>query len=99
MDWLKEGDKNTKIFHHKASSKKKKNRICGIETDVGKWVAKAKEVEHEFYNYFTKLFTTSKPSHDQMTAALIGISPRVSEDMNELLEKLFSAEEVVEALN
>ena len=34
-----------------------------------------------------------------MSATLIGISSRVSEDMNELLEKLFSAEEVVEALN
>ena len=56
-------------------------------------------MEHEFCNYFTKLFTTSKPSHDQMAAALIGISPRITEDMNELLEKPFIAEEVVEALN
>ena len=63
-DWLKEGDKNTKFFHYKVSSKKKKNRIWGIETDAGKWVAKAEEVGHEFCNYFTKLFTTSKPSHD-----------------------------------
>ena len=34
-DWLKEGDKNTKFFHHKASNRKKKNRIWGIENSSG----------------------------------------------------------------
>ena len=34
-----------------------------------------------------------------MEAALKGITPRVSEDMNESLEKPFTVEEVTEALN
>ena len=84
-DWLKEGDKNTKFFHHKASTRKKKNRIWGIENSSGDWLKKAKDVEAEFDNYFTKLFTTTKPSQNQMDAALKGINPRVSAEMNESL--------------
>ncbi|KAH9782560.1 reverse transcriptase domain-containing protein [Citrus sinensis] len=98
-DWLKEGDKNTKFFHHKASNRKKKNRIWGIENSSGDWLKRAKDVEDEFCNYFTELFTTTKPSQNQMEAVLKGITPRVSEDMNEALEKPFTAEEVTEALN
>ena len=51
-------------------------------------------MEHEFCNYFTKLFTTFKPSQDQIAARLIGITLRVSSDMNEQLEKPFTTKEV-----
>ncbi|KAH9801140.1 hypothetical protein KPL71_000911 [Citrus sinensis] len=98
-DWLKEGDKNTKFFHLKVLNRKKKNQIWGIENSSGDWIKKAKDVEAEFCNYFTKLFTTTKPSQNQMEAALKGVTPRVSEDMNELLENPFTVEEVTEALN
>ncbi|KAH9722974.1 hypothetical protein KPL70_006924 [Citrus sinensis] len=37
-DWLKEGDKNTKFFHSKASAKRRKNKIWGVEDDQGNWV-------------------------------------------------------------
>ena len=97
-EWLKVGDKNTKYFHYKASSRKKKNRIWGIENGSGSWTDKAEEVEYEFCEYFAKLFTTSQPSQEEISAALEGITPRVSEAMNEQLEQPFTLEDITEAL-
>lgn len=34
-DWLKAGDKNTKFFHAKASSMKRKNKVEGVENEAG----------------------------------------------------------------
>lgn len=51
-------------------------------------------MEHEFCNYFTKLFTTFRPSQDQIATRLTWITLRVSSDMNEQLEKPFTTKEV-----
>ena len=56
-------------------------------------------MEHEFCSYFTNLFTTTQPSQEQIAAALKGITPRVSDSMNEILEEHFTAEEVMKALS
>ena len=76
-DWLKEGDKNTKFFHNKASLRMKKNIIWGIKDTSGRWTEKPKEVEHEFCSYFTNLFSTTQPSQEQISAAMEGMTSRV----------------------
>lgn len=65
-DWLREGDKNTKFFHSKASFRKreKKNKIRGIQDAHGKWIEEIEEVTKQFYEYFAYLFSTSNPSRD-----------------------------------
>ena len=61
-DWLKEGDKNTKFFHSKASARRRKNKIWGVEDDQWNWVDDPEGIEGEFCGYFQQLFTSSKPS-------------------------------------
>ena len=82
-DWLKEGDKNTKFFHSKASSRKRKKKIRGIETERGNWTKDEREVEKEFCDCFAGLFKSSNPTHEQLEATLASSVPKVLDEMNE----------------
>ena len=98
-DWLKEGDKNTKFFHSKASARRRKNKIWGVEDDQGNWVDEPEGIEGEFCGFFQQLFTSSKPSQAQISEALKGLLPKVSQEMNTYLEKPFTPEDITRALS
>ncbi|KAH9717652.1 reverse transcriptase domain-containing protein [Citrus sinensis] len=98
-DWLKEGDQNTKFFHAKASARKMKNKIWGIEDGQGKWTEDIAKVEAEFCEYFQEIFTSSRTSQVQIDSALAGLMPKVTQDMKSMLEQPFTAEEVSNALS
>ena len=38
IEWLKEGDRNTRYFHCRANQRNKRNYILGLEDDLGHWV-------------------------------------------------------------
>ncbi|KAH9650223.1 putative reverse transcriptase/RNA-dependent DNA polymerase [Citrus sinensis] len=97
-DWLQAGDKNTKFFHSKATTRKRKNRIWGVENKECSWTEDGEAVEREFCDYFQQHFTSSKPSQDQMNAALEGLTPKVTATMNDQLNAPFTSEEISEAL-
>ena len=43
--WLRKGDKNTKFFNAKASTRKRKNRISRLENKDGIWTEEAENIE------------------------------------------------------
>ena len=51
-DWLREWDKNTKFFHAKASARKKKNKVWGVENSQGVWLREIDDIEKELCGYF-----------------------------------------------
>lgn len=87
LDWLKEGDQNTRFFHCKANQRNKRNYIAGLEERrMGKIIEE----------YFGTLFTTSDPSgFDEI---LCGIQPSIMDDMNATLTREFISKEVHQAL-
>ena len=97
-DWLTEGDKNIKFFHHKASSRKRKNKIWGIEDAHGNWIKETGEIANQFCEYFTALFSTSSPTKDQMEDSLRGLKPKVSPEMNAYMSQPYTEEEITKAL-
>lgn len=55
-------------------------------------------MEREFCDYFANLFATSKSNQEQVEAALEGMVPKVTDEMNEQLQQPFTEEEILETL-
>lgn len=98
VQWLKEGDRNTKIFHARASQRRRRNGIVGITDTLGYWVTNQKAIAQVAGQYFESIFSSSNPTDDDIFAILDQVSPKVTEEMNQVLTKEFTTMEVGEAL-
>ena len=63
------------------------------------WVDDREGIEKEFCEYFANLFATSSPTKKKIEAALAGLKPRVTSEMNSQLDSPFTEEEVSTALS
>ena len=96
VHWYKEGDKNTKFFHARASERRKKNSILGLWNEDGVWCESKESITTTIIAYFEKIYTTSSPTGiNEVTNA---IPRRVTNEMNSKLTKTFTSEEVLKAL-
>ena len=96
VQWLKEGDRNTRYFHSEVEGRRKKNSISALQRDDGTWCESEEEVEGEINEYFEKLFTSSNPR--QFDAILRGIPQVIIDQMNRKLTKPVSEMEVRKAV-
>ena len=97
IEWLKEGDRNTRYFHCMANQRNKHNYILGLEDDLGLWLEDEEQMGHLASNHFEAMFTTSNPvGFDDI---LCGLTPTVTAEMNSSLDRPFVAEEVQRALH
>ncbi|KAL0011169.1 hypothetical protein SO802_006277 [Lithocarpus litseifolius] len=87
---------NTKFFHSKATQRRKKNHISGIQNAHGQWVEELEEVVEVASDYFDNLFRPGVA--DQMEECLNAVPNKVIDNMQEVLLGEFTAEEVKEAL-
>jgi type II secretory pathway component PulJ len=55
--WLREGDRNTKYFHRRASWRRRKNRIRRLKREDGTWTSDTGEMENMTRDFFQKLYT------------------------------------------
>lgn len=58
VNWLKEGDRNTKYFHAVTTERRKRNRIHSLQTEGGAWDSEENEIAGEIAKYFENLFTS-----------------------------------------
>ena len=63
ISWLQSGDRNTRFFHKKASTRYKKNFIDGLLDEDGRWLDGDEHVEELLLQYYERLFTSSGPTN------------------------------------
>ena len=92
VDWLHDGDKNTKYFHCRSTERNKRNYISGLENELGFWVEEESQIGGMLVQYFSNLFTSSNPIN--LDLVLEGVLPVVNDEMNEGLNRPFEPNEV-----
>ena len=89
VQWLSEGDRNTRYFHNRASERRKKNTITGIWNENEQWCKDRSSIAAAALSYFGDIYTSSLPSRIEEVTHLI--PAKVTADMNESLIKEFIA--------
>ena len=95
--YIKEGDRNTRFFHSRATLRKRRNCIKNIRNQADEMCTGQEQIAATFVEFFKKLFTSSTP--DVNSEDLDSIPQVVTGEMNEILVGEFQAWEVDAALN
>lgn len=92
--WLKEGDRNTKIFHLSTLKHSAKNRISGL-TKGRHQITNEKEISNEMVSFFSSLLS-SDPDIDQIKLVdfLDSIPSLVTKEQNTFLCSIPKGEEI-----
>lgn len=66
INWLLQGDSNTKFFHASTLNKRRRNRILALKNESGNWIEDQDEVFRHITDFFSNMYTTnhlSYPNH------------------------------------
>ncbi|XP_027150198.1 uncharacterized protein LOC113750422 [Coffea eugenioides] len=96
IEWLRDGDKNTRYFHAHVKGRRTRNMIRKLQRDDGSWTTNEEEVIAEISDFFRGLFTSGGRS--DMTEMLEGIPHSITQDMNTNLTKQVDEDEIKVAL-
>jgi hypothetical protein len=96
INWLREGDRNTKFFHNKAVWRARKNKIKKLKDDNGIWQENSKVMGQMATNYFKDLFAAEENLVTDPVLELF--EEKITPDMNDQLCMDFSDKEISYAL-
>jgi hypothetical protein len=96
IDWLREGDRNTKFFHSKAVWRARKNKIKKLRDDSGAWQENTKIMGRMATDYFKNLFKADASLAYEPVLDLF--DEKITPEMNEKLCEEFSDREISDAL-
>lgn len=62
IQWLGDGDRNTKFFHLSSVIRRRRNSIDSLKGANGQWLSNRSEIGNCFLDYFRDLFSSSNPT-------------------------------------
>ncbi|CAM8982331.1 unnamed protein product [Rhodiola kirilowii] len=99
VNWMVEGDRNTKKFHLKANARRKINNIITLVDRAGVEYSNRDDIEKVTVNYFLDIFSTDSRLTDLEIVEALQCIPRiVSDDHNRVLMDPYSEQGVKMAL-
>ncbi|GKU88292.1 hypothetical protein SLEP1_g2574 [Rubroshorea leprosula] len=94
LDWVKQGDANSKLFHRIASGNRNRKLIRGLYKN-GSWMEEPNTVKQEVRDYFKNIFQEEKWDRPKLD----GLQFKQLDDEDKLwLERDISAEDVKQAV-
>ncbi|KAK9666078.1 hypothetical protein RND81_14G158900 [Saponaria officinalis] len=90
ISYLREGDRNTKFFHLKASARRRRNKITKICMENGDWASADTEIEKVVVDYFTDLFSSTNPTDFEEVLHCIPTRPFIAEEIRFALDQMHS---------
>lgn len=58
VQWLNEGDANTKFFHTTTIDRRRKNRILGLNDSIGNWTFDKGAINNIILNHLKNIYST-----------------------------------------
>ncbi|XP_057249396.1 uncharacterized protein LOC130590838 [Beta vulgaris subsp. vulgaris] len=95
---VRDGDRNTNYFHHKASQRRSRNKMKGLYDEEGVWQEDEDKLEEIVVSYYSKLFSSTEPRVPDTQRVLQHMGRCVSHEMNMELTKPYTKVEIFEAL-
>jgi hypothetical protein len=92
VDWLKAGDRNTRVFHAKAKLCSRTNKIMHLKREYGSLCMIPKEIEEMTTSFYRNLFTAQ--DHNELSEVAQFIPRKVIDEMSNMLNIPFSNQEV-----
>ena len=90
--WLREGDRNSKLFHASTLVHRRRNFIAEIQLNNGQWIHSREDIEQYFATQFQEVYQTDHPQIPQDLEGLM--SPCISDAENMELACSSSPQEI-----
>ncbi|XP_043721146.1 uncharacterized protein LOC122668675 [Telopea speciosissima] len=98
VDWLQQGDRNTKFFHLTTIQHRSQNRILKLRAPDGGWIHDEGEIYDLMIGYYQEIFKSEGLEPLALNQVLTSIQPGVNDDMNSLLCAMPTIDEMCMAL-
>nr|XP_009779524.1 PREDICTED: uncharacterized protein LOC104228698 [Nicotiana sylvestris] len=98
IQWMRQGDQNTKYFHSVIKGKRNTNRIFSIKDVEGKEITNVEGIVDAFINFYKKLLGKSKGDRQHVCSNLVRKGQVVQQEQREQLEAPVTDKEIKAAL-
>eukprot|EP00253_Pinus_taeda_P024433 PITA_24433 len=99
IQWLKEGEMNTKLFHRSALDRRSSNRILELKSDTGEILKNHNEISAQLTAHFKSIAQEPHINREKAIMDLTEAIPRIiTADQNWALCRKISMEETEEAI-